>query len=1052
MRLWDDWLTDFLKDQTLSLFLLGKKEQKNFCKVELALTYLRMIEKPVDLLPEYLSGYPLFKEEQLQKLTVIASSRLPSFSLHTLWKQQLSWYLSQNRDIRLFDVDEQSGRVLENHYCLHKNQREQSYILVLNHSPSHKTQTEVITRAGQYEIRTNQRIYEYTVSQNILDRVSNPPRDDMGDLQSKQRDSIKVHINDLQQAAHEMAELDPDGNWITRWKRIKIEFLQEGSFVEQSSLNIEEVFHLVGMMGSGKSTFIDILIYHLIKQQNKHITLIVNTVVDSLDKARFFQRLGIKAFPIRGQNRQSHMKKYGRAHKADLDPKHLFAVSDPSIVDEKHAIHGANILTNVCPLSSEILAQGEELFAPGEEPCENFYRNRQRYFCPFRFVCPTHLMNREINQASLWIVNSSSFIQTSAAIELTPKKMTIAEAVYNKSDLLIVDEADRVQAEWDQKFIPKLDLYGSPFALPRLLRQNLSKLEHDQYELLLEYYQVDTKLRLVELHTSNLIKLLYLDHFLEEWAKHPLNNGNMYDKLAKSLATNPKNRKQAKRVAKQLLKKFKQFYRRPANEHHPLSKIMVNSQLTEYELSLMQLEIESWIKKSVPSWSSRETKEKFKLVRKLQVSLMITFIDHSLRRLLHEMKGHPDLAQVHNTASLEFFQRLMPASPIGTIIGYSYERKGNNPLFQYMQSFGMGRWILLNYHRLFESLDGIKGPHVLLTSATSWAPGSPQYHVFIPPHAVLKPPVDETQAIMESTFDFLPKYDASGDRITVSGVQGEERLRRLKLIANLLVREKNLTNELRHWKGKRKVLLVVGSYEEAKWVTYEINQMSSFVGRAACMISDDEDDCTPLDEKSCIRRGEIEQFRDTDFEILVAPLKAIERGYNIVDKDGNAVLGTVFFLVRPAHSPLNLYPLIMGIYHRVMKECHANNEIAPLQLKEWKKRWRNEWYIRLQCTNAGLSNLPMKWYQEQIWDQFVMVWQTIGRLVRGGNPCHVYFVDAAFCPDDGRQMLTEWHEMLKKYIESTDCTEKALAELLFMPAYKAFKEMREENSCLISQI
>ncbi|MRG27805.1 hypothetical protein [Laceyella tengchongensis] len=45
-------------------------------------------EKPVDLLPEYLSGYPMFKEEQLQKLTVIASSRLPSFSLHTSWKQQ----------------------------------------------------------------------------------------------------------------------------------------------------------------------------------------------------------------------------------------------------------------------------------------------------------------------------------------------------------------------------------------------------------------------------------------------------------------------------------------------------------------------------------------------------------------------------------------------------------------------------------------------------------------------------------------------------------------------------------------------------------------------------------------------------------------------------------------------------------------------------------------------------------------------------------------------------------------------------------------------------
>lgn len=935
--------------------------------------------------------------------------------------------------------------VQDNRRCLHKGQREQLYLLALHHSPRHQNQTGVITRAGEYEIRTNQKLYKYTVTESLLDYVSNHSADRLDILQkNNQRDSIKVNITDLQQAAYEMYELDPNGDWVNRWDRIRIESIQGGSFVKQPTLEIKEVFHLVGMMGSGKSTFIDILIYHLIKQQNKHITLVVNTVVDSIDKARFFQRLGISAFPIRGKNRQSHIKKYGRAHKADLDAQHLFTVSDPSIVDESHAIHGANMLTNVCPLSSEILAQGEELFVPGKEPCEDFYKNNRKYFCPLRFVCPTHIKNRELNQASLWIVNSSSFIQTSAPIELTPKKMTIAEAVYRRTDLLIVDEADRVQAEWDQKFIPKLDLYGSQFAFPRLLRQRLTKLEHEKYELLLEYYQVDTKLRLLELHISNLIKLLYPDPFLEEWAKHPLNNGNMYNNLSKSLAANPKNRKHAKRVAKQLLKKFKKFYRRPANENHPLSKIMINSQLTEYELSLMQSEIESWVKKNIPSWSLRGTKEKFKLIRKLQTSLLITFINHSLRRLLNEMKGHPDFAQVYSTASLEFFQRLIPTSPIGSVIGYSYERKGNNPLFQYIQSFGMGRWILLNYHWLFESFDGVKGPHVLLTSATSWAPGSPQYHVFIPPHAVLKPPVEEAQAIMSSTFNFLPKYDVNGQRITISGVQGGERLRRLKLMANLLVQEKNLSNELQYWKGKRKVLLVVGSYEEAKWVTYEIDQMPSFTGHVACMISDDEDDFTPLDELHCIRRGEIEQFRDTDCEILVAPLKAIERGYNIVDEDGNAILGTVFFLVRPAHSPLNLYPLIMGIYHRVMKECHRNNEISPLQLRKWKNCWRNEWYVRLQCTNAGLSNLPIQWYNEQIWDQFVMVWQTIGRLVRGGNSCHVYFVDAAFRPDDGRQMLTDWHAMLKKYIQSSDSTEKILAELLFMPAYKAFKEMGEE--------
>ncbi|MEU0295036.1 hypothetical protein ABZ136_23285, partial [Streptomyces microflavus] len=33
-----------------------------------------------------------------------------------------------------------------------------------------------------------------------------------------------------------------------------------------------------------------------------------------------------------------------------------------------------------------------------------------------------------------------------------------------------------------------------------------------------------------------------------------------------------------------------------------------------------------------------------------------------------------------------------------------------------------------------------------------------------------------------------------------------------------------------------------------------------------------------------------------------------------------------------------------------------------------------------------------------VWDQLVTIWQVIGRLVRGGVPARVVFVDAAFAP------------------------------------------------------
>ena len=34
------------------------------------------------------------------------------------------------------------------------------------------------------------------------------------------------------------------------------------------------------------------------------------------------------------------------------------------------------------------------------------------------------------------------------------------------------------------------------------------------------------------------------------------------------------------------------------------------------------------------------------------------------------------------------------------------------------------------------------------------------------------------------------------------------------------------------------------------------------------------------------------------------------------------------------------------------------------------------------------------------WDQLVVMWQVIGRLVRGGVPARVVFVDAAFAPSE----------------------------------------------------
>lgn len=93
MREWDDWLGELSKEESLSLFFPSINDRKNFCKVELALVYLRLIENSIDSLPEYLSGYFLLKDNQLQVTTTIIRSRIPAFAAHSIWKQKAGMVL-----------------------------------------------------------------------------------------------------------------------------------------------------------------------------------------------------------------------------------------------------------------------------------------------------------------------------------------------------------------------------------------------------------------------------------------------------------------------------------------------------------------------------------------------------------------------------------------------------------------------------------------------------------------------------------------------------------------------------------------------------------------------------------------------------------------------------------------------------------------------------------------------------------------------------------------------------------------------------------------------
>lgn len=65
-------------------------------------------------------------------------------------------------------------------------------------------------------------------------------------------------------------------------------------------LEIRRTTNMVGMVGSGKSTLIKALTYHLSKQ-GKRIVLVVDTADEALRFSRYFSEIGVSSAPLAGR-------------------------------------------------------------------------------------------------------------------------------------------------------------------------------------------------------------------------------------------------------------------------------------------------------------------------------------------------------------------------------------------------------------------------------------------------------------------------------------------------------------------------------------------------------------------------------------------------------------------------------------------------------------------------------------------------------------------------------------------------------------------------------
>ncbi|MFF3497312.1 hypothetical protein ACFYWS_38970 [Streptomyces sp. NPDC002795] len=458
---------------------------------------------------------------------------------------------------------------------------------------------------------------------------------------------------------------------------------------------------------------------------------------------------------------------------------------------------------------------------------------------------------------------------------------------------------------------------------------------------------------------------------------------------------------------------------------------------------------------------------------------------------------------------------LLPEAPMGNVLGFQYlpdergsarDRDGRcTGTLRFFRCAGVGRELLLSLPRLGAGPEHpAAGPHVLLMSGTSWAGTSTRAHVLAPVQAVLKPQPEALHAIRRTVFRTEFVYDDAGNPIRLSGQHPDKREDVLRTLVHKLARPGRdgsagpLQYELAQIpdQRRRRALLLVGSYREAAVTADLLNEIPRWHGRVRVLAADDAElESAIAGEPSVggpttsragsVRRGDVASFAaDVDAELLVAPLLAVERGHNILTdpqqpgEERVAAFGTVFFLVRPHPRPDDLSLAIFAINDWATRFVRDHPGLPQGTFSElvgkaadlddagnaFRKTARGVWRHLLSRPYI-YSALSEAEKQSFAWDQLVTIWQVIGRLVRGGVPARVVFVDAAFAPrlaakgspapplrgprwlkDPG--LLVRLQDVLEPYFAGDDVSgalpdqgDPALVRLLYQPLYEALRSL-----------
>jgi hypothetical protein len=206
------------------------------------------------------------------------------------------------------------------------------------------------------------------------------------------------------------------------------------------------------------------------------------------------------------------------------------------------------------------------------------------------------------------------------------------------------------------------------------------------------------------------------------------------------------------------------------------------------------------------------------------------------------------------------------------------------------------------------------------------------------------------------------------------------------------------------WDDRGRILVLVNSYSQAHQVATILGgSLRSDLAEEVYAIVPSDNDTIEWDWRpyKTMKRSNVEEFGH-QARILVAPIGAIGRGYNIVSpKTGRAAYGSIYFLIRPMTPPFDAMTMVSGINHKldgwlstdtnIWKDCTPD---IFSQITLLREKARNAWQSMEQGKFYRLMDEVDR--KELAATTASSIIQACGRLVRGGVPFRAYFVDASW--------------------------------------------------------